>query len=342
VRVTTMAAGSRVLLHTVLIEADGRHVEDEGRAIAEGVRLELSPGSYVLEASAPGRYATRLPILLARAADANIAIPLPLAALVPSGFLYVPAGTSLVGATDAEELRNALFAEPEHPVHVDPFLIGEEEVTYAEYLDFLASLPPAERLARRPHTSDLEITFDRDDAPSLRLGSTTTRPGEPICHPKRSVRRCLSWLRLPVAGIALDDVQAYAAWLARRVPGARLCSGREWERAARGADGRLYPHGDVMHPGDANFDATYATDDEQMGADEVGSFPADRSPFGVLDLGGNVREWVAAEGDSRVGRGGRWHEDTISARAAYRYVRGRAARFTDIGIRVCAEAPKEP
>ena len=79
---------------------------------------------------------------------------------------------------------------------------------------------------------------------------------------------------------------------------ARLCSGREWERAARGADGRVYPAGDILHPDDANFDATYATDPDQMGADEVGSFVADRSPFGVLDLTGNVAEWIG-EGAAR-------------------------------------------
>ena len=74
----------------------------------------------------------------------------------------------------------------------------------------------------------------------------TARRGEPLCRPKRSVRRCQDWLRLPVAGIAWEDAQAYVAWLASgRVPGARLCAEREWERAARGADGRLYAHGDA-------------------------------------------------------------------------------------------------
>ena len=155
-------------------------------------------------------------------------------------------------------------------MQVASFLIGEHEVTNAEYLDFLASLPDAERAARRPHAAGLNVAYDRDGAPSLTLGETTARRGEPICRPKRAVRRCQDWLRFPVAGIVWEDAEAYAAWLAGRVPGARLCSEREWERAARGADGRVYPHGDVLHAGDANFDATYAADFDQMGVDEVG------------------------------------------------------------------------
>ena len=51
-------------------------------------------------------------------------------------------------------------------------------------------------------------------------------------------------------------------WLDRtgRVPGARVCEEREWERAARGADDRMYPHGDNLEPDDANFDETYGKD----------------------------------------------------------------------------------
>src|SRR5262249_59305376 len=88
-------------------------------------------------------------------------------------------------------------------------------------------------------------------------------------------------LGLPVAGITWDDATAYARWLGAAVPGARLCTEREWERAARGADGRLFPGGDALLPGDANFKATWDRDRAQLGADEVGSYPLDASPFGV-------------------------------------------------------------
>ena len=76
------------------------------------------------------------------------------------------------------------------------------------------------------------------------------------------------------------------------MPGARLCTELEWERAARGADDRLFPHGDELDADDANFDVTYGRVDSAYGPDVVGSHPASRSPFGVDDLAGNVFELV--------------------------------------------------
>jgi formylglycine-generating enzyme required for sulfatase activity len=93
-----------------------------------------------------------------------------------------------------------------------------------------------------------------------------------------------------------------------------------------------------MRPGDANVDEAYHVDADQMGVDEVGSFPADQSPFGVLDLGGNVREWVQ-QGTGRVGRGGIWSHESLHARAAFRSFND-GEGDADIGVRVCAPAPR--
>jgi formylglycine-generating enzyme required for sulfatase activity len=340
-RVTTAPPGASVVLRAVHADADGRFVEDEARQVALATSIELPPGPYVLVASAPDRYATRLPVLLGRGREEALEIPLPPAAQVPPGFVFVPPGDSLIGAADIELVRTSLLAEPEHPVHVDAFLIDEHEVTYADYLDFLATLPTAERIARRPHAPKLDVTWDRDGVPKLTLGATTARRGEPLCRPRRSVRRCQDWLRFAVAGVSWDDARTFAAWRGGRVPGARLCSEREWQRAARGADRRLFTQGDVLLPGDANFDATYATDAEQIGDDEVGSYPRDRSPFGAFDLGGNVREWVGLDPASRAARGGSWRYDQLGARVAFgsgRY----DDRYGFVGLRVCASAPAVP
>ena len=78
----------------------------------------------------------------------------------------------------------------------------------------------------------------------------------------------------------------------------------------------------------------------QIGVDEVGSFPMDLSPFGVLDLAGNVSEWAGAR-DARVPRGGYWDDVGILARAASRSVHG-GVRAGGVGLRVCAAAPKAP
>jgi formylglycine-generating enzyme required for sulfatase activity len=254
--------------------------------------------------------------------------------------VFVPAGVSLLGAADVDGVRSMISAEPEHPTHVDAFLIATNEVTFAEYLEFLAELPPAERAARRPHGVNLDLAYDREGTPVLTLRKVTARPGEPICRPRRSERRCQDWRRFPVAGVNAEDAQAYVRWLASgRLPGARQCTEREWERAARGADGRLFAHGDALRPGDANFDETYQTGPETMGADEVGSFPVDRSPFGVLDLGGNVREWVVQENGPPMARGGCWSDPALIARTDGRYVDA-DARSGNVGVRVCASAPR--
>jgi formylglycine-generating enzyme required for sulfatase activity len=336
-RVTTDPPGASVVLYAVHADAELRRVEDEGHPIALGASLELAPGSYVLAASAPGRHPTRLPVLLGRGGALEVEIPLPASADVPPGLVFVPAGVSLLGAADVEGVRAAFSAEPEHPVEVEAFLIGAYEVTFAEYLDFLASLPAAERALRRPRVPGLDLGYDPEGAPVLTLGKVTVRRGEPFCRPERSVRRCQDWLRFPVVGVSVEDAQAYVEWLARgRLPGARRCTEREWERAARGADGRLYPHGDALRPGDANVDAT-SRFDADMGAHEVGSFPADRSPFGVLDLGGNVREWTAQKA-GRTARGGAWYGGAIEFHAAYRDVND-GGRTAIIGMRVCASVP---
>jgi len=85
--------------------------------------------------------------------------------------------------------------------------------------------------------------------------------------------------------VSFDDARAYAAWLSStgRVAGARLCTDHEWERVARGADGRLYAHGDRIEPDDANIDVTHKRIPLAIGPDEVGTHPRSNSPFGVSD-----------------------------------------------------------
>ena len=79
-------------------------------------------------------------------------------------------------------------------------------------------------------------------------------------------------MRFPVSGIDWDDVLAYTRWLSSsgRVPRARPCREDEWERAARGADGRAFPHGDELRPSDANWEATYDKQPLAFGPDTLG------------------------------------------------------------------------
>jgi hypothetical protein len=103
------------------------------------------------------------------------------------------------------------------------------------------------------------------------------------------------WTRFPVTGISVEDAQAYAAWLdrTRRVPGARLCTRpRVGARGARRGRPRDTRRACCRRRGEANVTDTYGGI-ESVGVDEVGSYPATRSPFGLDDIvgkrGGVVR-----------------------------------------------------
>jgi formylglycine-generating enzyme required for sulfatase activity len=167
--------------------------------------------------------------------------------------------------------------------------------------------------------------------------------GAPIVYPERDRRAAQDWLRFPVVGISWDDVVAYTAWLDRtgKVPGARPCSEREWERAARGADDRRYPHGDVVEPDDANFDLTYGQRRGGFGPDEVGSHPASDSPFGVADQVGNAWEPARSlQRDQVVLCSATFYSDRNSNQLVIRAIGDHQLRTVQIGARVCADAPR--
>jgi len=121
----------------------------------------------------------------------------------------------------------------------------------------------------------------------------------------------------PAVMISLDNANAYAAWLGKAVP-----TEEQWEKAARGTDGRLYPWGNEW------VDANAVTPEDGHDRDmPVGSAPGGASPYGALDMVGNVWEWTTtwydsgSRSDRRVAlRGGAWdaHKGKRRSNCIYR------------------------
>jgi formylglycine-generating enzyme required for sulfatase activity len=262
--------------------------------------------------------------------------------------VYVAAGRFLSGSTADEETRRSFYSAP--PLHVSstgPFLIARNETTYAEWLAFLRDLSPEERARRTPRVQGLTGALALTEHPGgpweLTLQPAkqaySARAGEKIHYEARDRRVDQDWLLFPVSGVSPEDAEAYVAWLSAsgRVPRARLCVEREWERAARGADDREFPHGNHLAADDADIDLTYGKDPLAFGPDEVGSHPASRSPFGADDMCGNVFEWTrsALLPTGHVLRGGGFYYDTSTARIPNRQVPEPSIHDANLGLRVC-------
>jgi formylglycine-generating enzyme required for sulfatase activity len=315
--------------------------------VTPGGTTTLPPGSYRLVARAAGYADAVQPFELASGQRLEIGLRLLAPAAIPAGFAYVPAGESWFGDGDENLRTKFLDTVPIHRRRTDAFLIARRETTYREWIEFLDALPDAARARDAPHLSGLGGSLRLQPAErgwQLTLRPTsqrhTARDGEPFIYAGRTRRARQDWLDFPVAGIAPAGAERYLRWLrdSGRVPGARFCSELEWERAARGADDRPYPHGDDLAPDDANFDVTYGRVDSAVGPDAVGAHAVSRSPFGVDDMAGNVLELVRSSvtPDGFVIRGGAYFFNSATCRLTNRTAVWSTYRDVTSGIRVCA------
>lgn len=243
----------------------------------------------------------------------------------------IPAGTFLMGS-DRKVDRNAYPAEfPQRKVYLDAYEIDKFEVTTVQFLKFV--------LATNRHPL-IDWQYDGGNFQE-------TMANHPVMH--------VSWF----------DADAYCTWAGKRLP-----TSAEWEKAARGEDGRIYPWGnEPAGLSRANFGRTGLSGPVRDRPERLLLYPpiisVDKyengvSPYGVFQMAGNVAEWTAdwydpayykkapdrnpkgpEKGTQRAFRGGGWIDSTPTVRPAQRNGTDPNTKMNWLGFR-CARDAKEP
>lgn len=285
--------------------------------------ISLPRGSYLLILRAAGHRITRYPLEIRRREHYHPAEPirlLPRGAVSPE-FVHVPAGRFRCGGDpEAPSSPGARVEES------GDFLIGRYPVTAGEYLDFLDDLQrrdPDEARRRAPGQTGVEGSFWAEFDGRWRMPSVD-RLGN-------------RWAAgHPVYGLSWDDARAYCEWrTAREGIHYDLPTELQWEKAARGVDGRFFPWGDWFDPSLCSMRESSAGRPCNR---PVGLFYEDVSPYRAADLAGGVQEWCRdwydAEAGLRALRGGAWLLDRRFCRLANRQGESPWSKLMTTGIRL--------
>ena len=241
-----------------------------------------------------------------------------------SGMAFVPAGKFMMGCNEAIEKHCRDRESPLHVVYLDGYFVDKHEVTMSAYrrcVEAGACTKPVPNSELRYYNWGYEL---RDN------------------H--------------PVNGVTWYQARDYCSWA-----GKRLCTEAEWEKAARGTDGRLYPWGnDAPNDDYAVIDSgmDYSEDSKPWpvlsSSETVCSHELGNSPYGLCDMAGNVWEWTGdwfeeyyykktplanprgpADGDYKTIRGGRYYRVGFYLRSSARSFFRPGSEFVYLGFRCC-------
>ncbi len=250
------------------------------------------------------------------------------------GMVVVPAGPAVLG-------DDAGFPDetPRRTVEVPAFAIDKLEVSNADYERFLEADPAARKDATPRYWKRYVPPLVRDGPVGklLRFGPQTFRKPD---H--------------PVVGVDWFSARAYCAWAGKRLP-----TEAQWEKAARGTDGRTWPWGALWRFDRANSGGYERAGerDGHMYTAAVSAYPGAASPYGALNMAGNVWEWTSSayesrpdapelwsrggppDGVQRVIKGGSFRSYPSSVRPARRGHYEPGYKSFDIGFRCAVDAP---
>ena len=279
--------------------------------------------------------------------------------------VLIKAGTFTMGSNNVDTNGQAsefglnkpwyLDEHPEHKVTLPAFYVDRYEVTNAQYLEYArstnADVPPywmqngyLLALARHQIAREPVERLRRLATEIFRFDVDTTAMDKPELEALINLR--LRYLdTVPVVSVTWQEADAYCKWRNARLP-----TEEEWERVARGTDGREFPWGNDWKAG-----MSYTGEDPQYeGAAPVDAFITDTTVDGVRDIAGNVSEWVADwyepysgsdyesadfGNNNKVVRGSSWTDGSVHynlrlfQRGAYRFYLPPDGRYEDVGFR---------
>lgn len=282
---------------------------------------------------------TGLAVLLAAAMPAAAAPTGPLPASAVPQTVEIPAGPFISGSDAAE--REAAYRLDRAAYGRD---ITRREKRYENERRRETHVTGAFAITRTPITNDQYAVFVRETGWPAPGVAEAVWKGYRLGHSYAETRR-FAWNNGkppegrgddPVVLVSHADAENYASWLSRRTGERwRLPTESEWEKAARGTDGRRFPWGNAFDP--LLLDSADAGPDDTM---PVGMFPKGASPFGVLDAAGEVFEWTATLDDHGrfIVKGGAWDERGCGAcRPAARHSRPALLKNIVLGFRLVRE-----